>query len=103
MINLGAQMKILKEGTKPEEWKLEIKCTGFGNSGGGCGAILEVVISDLVYYAGVSGDSWGSRDSAYSIKCISCGTCTDLKSEETPKKRSEYSLVRKAPAAWYHR
>lgn len=40
-------MKIIKEGRKQTGWSKELTCTGKGNGGGGCGAVLLVEQTDL--------------------------------------------------------
>lgn len=76
-------MKVLKLGN-PLGYTIQAECTGRGNGGGGCGALLEVCKDDMRYYPGVPGDSWGSRDPAVMFKCCECGVCTDVVSKDWP-------------------
>ena len=74
-------MKVLKPGRPQKGWAKEFECTGRGNSGGGCGAILLIEADDLFYTY-----SYG-RDEEYcyvTFKCVSCGVKTDLKREDIP-------------------
>ncbi len=77
-------MKILESGKVGENWNIQHRCTGAGNRGDGCEALLELELDDLRYFPGVPGDSWGSRDPAVSFKCPCCGKLTDLKSKDWP-------------------
>lgn len=79
-------MKILKPGKfSDNKWKMEHLCTGYGNGGGGCEALLEIELEDLRYYPYVDTGSWGSHDSAVLFKCPICQTLTDLKNSDWPK------------------
>lgn len=40
-------MKVIKPGRSPDGWSAQRKCTGAGNNGGGCGAVLLVEAADL--------------------------------------------------------
>jgi hypothetical protein len=75
-------MKVLREG---RSWILEHDCTGWGNGGKGCGALLGISREDLYYYKGVPGDSWGSRYPAVMFKCPCCGQITDLGRNDWPR------------------
>ena len=77
----------------------EYECSGYGNAGKGCKAVLGVEIDDLRYYEGVPGDSWGSRDPAVCFKCPVCGTVTDLKSDDYPM---GYTKLIKWSSNWYN-
>jgi hypothetical protein len=80
-------MKIIEPGKFGEEnhWNMQHRCTGWGNGGKGCDALLEVDFEDLRYFAGVPGDTWGSRDPAVTFKCPCCSTLTDLGLNDWPK------------------
>jgi hypothetical protein len=78
-------MKILEPGRVGETWTMQHRCTGWGNGGNGCNALLEVEKSDLRFFRGVPGDSWGSRDPAVTFKCPCCSTLTDLGSNDWPR------------------
>lgn len=83
---IGANdMKVLEPGRVGEKWATKHRCTGWGNSGNGCEALLEIELDDLRYFPGVSGDSWGSREHAVSFKCPCCGHLTDLGTMDWPK------------------
>jgi hypothetical protein len=77
-------MKIIKPGNIGKKWSIQHGCTGWGNKGTGCDALLELEFEDLRYFPGVPGDSWGSRDPAVSFKCPCCGKLTDLGMQDWP-------------------
>lgn len=77
-------MKVLKPGREQNGYSIEQTCTGNGNGGGGCGAVLLVEQSDMRYYPGVPGDTWGSRDPAVMFRCCACGVVTDMASKHWP-------------------
>jgi hypothetical protein len=81
---MGNQMKILEPGIRGENWTIKHRCTGWGNGGKGCNALLQVDFDDLRYYPGVPGDSWGSRDPAVTFKCPCCSELTDLGLNDWP-------------------
>lgn len=78
-------MKVLER----KEWAREVTCTGRGNGGNGCGSRLAVERADLMYYAGVPGDTWGSRDPAVTFKCVVCGALNDLDQAHWPQRAAE--------------
>jgi hypothetical protein len=77
-------MKVLKPGRPQTEYSVEQTCTGDGNGGGGCGAVLLVEYPDMRYLPGVPGDTWGSRDPAVMFRCCSCGVVTDMAKKDWP-------------------
>lgn len=85
-------MKIIKPGKFGHTWAAEATCTGWGNSGKGCEAVLQVTRSDLRFFPQRPGDSWGSKDAAVSFKCMCCGKLTDLGKNDWPAGHTE--LVR---------
>ena len=64
------------------------RCTGAGNGGGGCNAVLQVDESDLRYWPGNSSDSWGGSESAVMFKCVCCGAVTDIPIADWPHLKS---------------
>lgn len=75
-------MKVIKEGRKQQGFSLEKECTGKGNGGGGCGAVLLVEGPDFFHtYSSCMG-----RDEEWYItfKCPSCGVLTDVDRKEVP-------------------
>lgn len=77
-------MKILEPGRVGKTWSIQHRCTGWGNYGDGCEALLELELDDLRYFPSVPGDSWGSREAAVSFKCLCCGQLTDLGLNDWP-------------------
>lgn len=75
-------MKVLREG---KAWILEHECTGWGNGGKGCGALLGISRTDLRYYKGDPVVHCASRDPAVMFKCPCCGQVTDLGLNDWPR------------------
>lgn len=69
-------MKIVRPGRQQKGWAKEFECTGKGNGGGGCGAILLVEEGDLYATSNHSYD--GSSDHFTTFKCKACGVQTDV-------------------------
>jgi len=79
-------MKILEAGKVGENWVIQHRCTGWGNGGDGCDALLEIEFDDLRYFPGTGGEvTWGYRDPAVTFKCPCCSTLTDLGLNDWPK------------------
>ena len=70
------KMKLIKEGRKQTGWSKEFECTGKGNGGGGCGAILLVEQGDV--YKTFRSDYGGGTESYNTFKCSECGVETDI-------------------------
>lgn len=87
-------MKVLKPGRPQTGWATEATCTGKGNGGGGCGAVLLVDESDL--YKTFAGASYGgdSPDPVATFTCVACGVETDIDNFPHNKLRE---LSRKKP------
>lgn len=69
-------MKIVKEGRPQKGWAKEYTCTGVGNRGGGCGAVLLIELADLFR---TELCSMGEVDLFVTFACSSCGVLTDIK------------------------
>lgn len=67
-------MIILEAGT--EVWHLEKRCTGEGNGGPGCRALLRVEEGDLFHTHRYLHD--GSHEICTTFKCLQCGVLTDI-------------------------
>lgn len=79
-------MKVLEPGTKTLlHWTIQHRCTGWGNSGNGCDALLEIEKTDLRYFKGNDSPTWGGRDPAVTFKCPCCSTLTDIGVNDWPK------------------
>lgn len=83
-------MKILKPG-KDHVW--EIECTGKGNSGKGCEALLGVDREDFRYY---SGGGYLDRNPEVVIRCPKCGTTTDVNRADYPQHHRDLTEWTKA-------
>lgn len=70
-------MKVIKPGRAQKGWATETKCTGSGNGGGGCGAVLLVEEGDL--FATASHHYDGSSEHYITFRCMACKVLTDLK------------------------
>lgn len=69
-------MKVIKEGRPQTGWAQEMECTGAGNGGGGCGAVLLIEADDLFQTTRCARDE---VDYYEAFKCVSCGVLTDPK------------------------
>ena len=72
-------MEIIKPGTKKQKaWAKNYKCSGSGNGGGGCGALLRVEVTDLYYTR--SGCGRDDYETTYvTFTCPQCLVKTDIK------------------------
>jgi hypothetical protein len=75
-------MNVLKKGRSQKGWAKEFSCTGNGNNGGGCGALLLVEEPDLFHTCKCYVD--GGTDYFTTFQCCECGVLTDLPESETP-------------------
>ena len=75
-------MKVVKKGRPQKGWAKEFECTGQGNGGGGCGAMLLVEAGDL--FETCSGHYDGSTDYYTTFQCCECGVNTDIKDSSAP-------------------
>ena len=71
-------MKLIKKGRSQKQWSSEFTCTGKGNDGGGCGAILLVSVGDLFKQYHGCYDGSIVVDTYISFKCSECGVITDI-------------------------
>jgi len=69
-------MRVIKKGREQIGWSRQKICTGDGNGGGGCGAVLVVEERDLFRTGKHPYD--GSHEYFCTFKCISCGVLTDI-------------------------
>lgn len=70
-------MKVLKKGRPQKGASAEFTCTGHGNRGGGCGALL--LVSEFDLYVTRSHHYDGSSESYTTFSCPLCGVETDAK------------------------
>lgn len=68
-------MKIVTPGRPQAGYSIEQTCTGRGNGGGGCLAVLLVEAADLYVTQSHSRDE---TDSFVTFKCAACGVLTDV-------------------------
>lgn len=71
-------MKVLKKGRPQKGWSKEFECTGAGNRGGGCGALLLVSEWDLFH---TQSSALHETTSYATFQCPECGVWTDAASE----------------------
>ena len=93
------KMKILEPGKNGSTtWSMQHRCTGWGNGGKGCEALLELEYEDLRYFEGTGGEvTWGYRESAVCFKCPCCGKLTDLGLNDWP---TGHKQLRKWSKTW---
>lgn len=77
-------MKVLKPGREQKGFSVEQTCTGKGNGGGGCGALLLVERGDMRYYRG---GGYLDRDPEVVFRCV-CGVTTDMSRDSWPPNAS---------------
>jgi hypothetical protein len=75
-------MQVIKKGRAQNGWSKECVCTGCGNNGGGCDAVLLVEFNDLFITSRADYD--GDYDTYVTFKCPECGVLTDIPDSETP-------------------
>ena len=80
-------MRVLEKG---EGWHINVRCTGGGNGGAGCGSLLEVEKDDN--YITSHTDYLGDTDYFYTVRCPVCGAQTDIASANLPQSIKEYSM-----------
>lgn len=70
-------MKVIKKGRDQRGWSGNFECTGRGNGGGGCGAVLLVEQSDL--FKTSRGDYVNPVTSiCVTFQCSECDIMTDI-------------------------
>ena len=77
LITTEEDMKVIKKGTGQKGWSKEFTCTGSGNGGGGCGAVLLVSAGDI--YQTHHYDYGGGHDVYKTFTCPCCHVKTDIK------------------------
>jgi len=68
-------MKVVKEGRKQTGWSKEYECTGEGNNGGGCGAVLLIEEGDLKLTHSHARDE---TTNYLTFTCCECAVRTDI-------------------------
>ena len=74
-------MKVIKPGDGRRGWAKQYTCTGRGNGGGGCGAVLLVEIGDLFH---TSRSCYDETDYFPTFACVECGVKTDIPEVDLP-------------------
>lgn len=69
-------MQVIKKGRPQKGWAKEFECTGKGNGGGGCKAVLLVEQADVFRTNSHHYD--GSSESYATFRCSECGVWTDI-------------------------
>lgn len=69
-------MKTIEKGRPQKGWAKELKCTGAGNQGGGCGALLLVEQADVYRTESHCRDEFSTYNT---FTCQECGVETDIK------------------------
>ncbi len=68
-------MEVIKPGRPQKGWSKNFKCTGKGNNGGGCGAILLVSEYDIYQ---TESHALNETDYYTTFCCCQCGVETDI-------------------------
>lgn len=68
-------MKIITPGRSQQGWSIETECTGSGNGGGGCNAVLLIEEPDLFRTESHCRDE---TEVYTTFRCMSCGVETDI-------------------------
>lgn len=68
-------MRVIQKGRDQKGWSKEQTCTGKGNQGGGCGAVLLVEQDDLFNTFNHCRDE---TDTFVTFRCPECGVLTDI-------------------------
>lgn len=68
-------MKVIKQGRPQKGWAKKFTCTGKGNGGGGCAAVLLVEQADLYQ---TCSSALGEVETYVTFTCASCGVETDI-------------------------
>lgn len=77
-------MEVIKKGREQKGWSKKYKCTGAGNGGGGCKAMLLVSHGDL--YRTCRSDYLGDTyDHCITSRCPCCKVQTDIKRYNGPE------------------
>lgn len=82
-------MKVIKKGRPQQGWAEKFECTGKGNGGGGCGAVLLVEQADVFQTASHCRDE---TDYFNTFECPECRVLTDIghvpfRTQPRPKRR----------------
>lgn len=72
-------MEVLEKGEKQKGWAIKTRCTGKGNGGGGCTALLKVDQSDMFKTAS---SVMGEVTYYVTFRCCECGVMTDLQNSD---------------------
>ncbi len=69
-------MKVIKKGNGQRGWSAQFTCTGAGNNGGGCRAVLQVEQADL--FRTSSTDVSQCTETFTTFRCPECRVQTDV-------------------------
>lgn len=87
-------MKVIKKGREQKGWTKKFTCTGKGNGGGGCGAVLLVSKDD--FYRTSSHYYDGGSDYYDTFMCPCCKVETDAESLPFYVTQSKSEYLKKA-------
>lgn len=91
-------MEVLVKKSNKANWKMVLKCTGYGNEQGNgrkghlpCGAVLKIDADDI--FLTFSGGNYLEEGDIihYTCKCPECGSLTDIKESKLPEVVKEYA------------
>jgi len=87
-------MKVIKPGNPQKGWAKEFTCTGNGNQGGGCNAVLLVEQGDVFY---TYSHALHETTEYHTFQCPECGVRTDIPQSIslpfTPKAKGPKKIV----------
>ena len=69
-------MRVIRKGRTQNGAAHERTCTGKGNGGGGCSAVL--LVEQRALYADYTSDYLGDRDYYTKFRCSQCGVATTI-------------------------
>lgn len=88
-------MKVIKEGSGQKGWSKKFECSGAGNDGGGCGAVLLVEQGDLFK---TTSHARNETTTYVTFKCCECGVLTDIWCDEGRSKTNlPHHIIRNLP------
>ena len=89
-------MKVIKKGRHQKGWSFQTVCTGNGNDGGGCEAVLLVEEADIYRTESHARD----ETTAYAtFQCPECDVLTDLPDGKVPS-HVWNSMIYRSPDTW---
>lgn len=102
-------MRIIRKGKKKEIWSTQVECTGKGQSSVNdeanvkpCSSLLEIGYEDIFKVPlklGCENDFEISYGNYITIKCVECGSLTDIPVEKIPLSALKYAYANEVKTA----